>query len=233
MIGIIGALEEEVVMFKHDMEIKNTVNIAKCEYVSGILNGQEVVITKCGMGKVNSATCAAIMIERYSPEIIINTGVGGSLDDKLNVLDIMIAQDVVQHDYNIVSLGYELGQVDNFETPFFICDERVNNAIKKSADKFGYSANFTRFATGDRFVDDPDDKTNIVKNFNAKVCDMESGAISQVCSLHGVRFANIRTISDSSSGSDSAMEFHKFLKMASTHSVFVIEDILENADTIL
>lgn len=231
MIGIIGALEEEVVMFKHDMEIEKIENIAKCEYVSGKLNGQDVVITRCGMGKVNAAACTTVMIEKYHPDFIINTGVGGSLDQNLKVLDIMIATDVVQHDYNLVPLGYKLGQVDNFETPYFVCDEKVNAAIKKSADKFGYTSYFSRFATGDRFVEDEDDKKNIVSNFNAQVCDMESGAIAQICTLFGVRFTNIRTISDS--GSDNAMQFQKFLKVASTHSVILIEEIIENANDIL
>lgn len=231
MIGIIGALEEEVAMFKHDMKIEHTESIAKCEYFCGILNGQNVVVTRCGMGKVNSALCTSVMIEHYHPDFIINTGVGGSLDKNLKVLDIMIATDVVQHDYNLVPLGYKLGQVDNFDTPYFICDEKVNAAIKKTADKYGYTSYFSRFATGDRFIEADEDKRNIVNNFNAQVCDMESGAIAQVCTLSKVRFANIRTISDS--GNDNAEQFQKFLKLASTHSVIIIEEIIENANEIL
>lgn len=231
MIGIIGALEEEIVMFKHDMEITKVENIAKCEYVSGKLNGQDVVITRCGMGKVNAASCTTVMIERYHPDFIINTGVGGSLDKNLKVLDIMIATDVVQHDYNLVPLGYKIGQVDNFETAYFICDEKVNAAIKKTSDKYNYTSYFSRFATGDRFVEDDEDKRNIVNLFNAQVCDMESAAIAQVCTLHNVRFSNIRTISDS--GSDNAMQFEKFLKVASTHSVIVIEEVIEKASELI
>lgn len=228
MIGIIGALEEEVIMLRHDMEIQSSSIIAGCEYISGSLNNHDIVITRCGMGKVNAASCTATMIDKYSPDIIINTGVGGSLDESLNVCDIMIAEDVVQHDYDVVSLGYELAQVDNFDTPFFRCDKKVNAAIKKSTENLGYPAYFARFATGDRFIDLPEDKHRLADTFGAKVCDMETGAIAQVCSLHGVRFSSIRAISDSGSGTDGAMQFQKFLKLASTHSVFVIEDILKN-----
>lgn len=232
MFGIIGALEEEVALFKHDMEIKKIEKIAMCEFVLGVLNGQDVVITRCGMGKVNAASCASIMIHRYNADFIINTGVGGCLDYSLNVLDIMIATEVVQHDYDVVSLGYKLGQVDNFETPYFVCDEKINKAIKDSADKFDIVAKYARFASGDRFIDKKEDKEWIVEHFNAQVCDMESGAVAQICTLNNVRFTNIRTISDSSSGKYTAMEFHKFLKIASTHSVIIIEDLLENLDKI-
>ncbi|MDO4939364.1 MAG: 5'-methylthioadenosine/adenosylhomocysteine nucleosidase [Lachnospiraceae bacterium] len=229
MIGIIGALEEEVVMFKHDMDIKSSAIIAGCEFVLGTLSNRDVVITRCGMGKVNSASCTSIMIERYSPDIIINTGVGGSLDESLKVCDIMIAEDVVQHDYDIVSLGYDLAQVDRFDTPYFKCDALVNEAIKKSTDFLGYTSYFSRFATGDRFIDKPEDKEWISKTFGARVCDMETGSIAQICQLYGVRFSSIRTISDSTSGPDGAVQFQKFLKLASTHSVFVIEDILKSS----
>lgn len=226
MIGIIGALEEEVSMFKHDMEIENISNIGKCEYVSGTLNGQKVVVTKCGMGKVNSASCTSIMIEKYHPDIVFNTGVGGALDPDLKALDIMIAKDVVQHDYDLVSLGYKLGVVDNFDTPYFKCDEQVSDAIMESCHKFGLPAYFSRFATGDRFIDKKKDINFIVRHFKAQVADMESGSIAQVCNLHNVRFVNIRTISDAGN----EMEFTKFLKFASTHSVIVLEDVIENIE---
>lgn len=231
MIGIIGALEEEVVLLKHDMTDAKVENIAKCEYVSGKINGQDVVITRCGMGKVNAASCTCVMIERYHPDFIINTGVGGSLDESLHVCDIMIGEEIVQHDYDVVSLGYELGQVDNFDTPFFKGDTRVNEAIAKCCEKYDYPYYYARFATGDRFIDKPEDKKFIVDNFHARVADMESGAIAQICTLHGTRFANIRTISDS--GADNAEQFHKFLKLASSHSVIIIEDIIEHAEEIL
>ena len=228
MIGIIGALEEEIIMLKHDMDIKNSSIIAKCEYISGMVGNQEIVITRCGMGKVNAASCTSTMIDKYAPDIIINTGVGGSLDESLQVYDIMIAEDCVQHDYDVVSLGYELAQVDNFDTPYFECDKKINTAIKKSTEALGYTSHFARFATGDRFIDLPEDKAYLSKTFNAKVCDMETAAIAQVCQLHGVRFSSIRTISDSTTGPEAAAQFQKFLKLASSHSVFVIEDILKN-----
>ena len=229
MIGIIGALEEEIVLLKRDMTItKNTVKAGR-EYISGLLNGREIVITRCGMGKVNAAASASVMIELFSPDIIINTGVGGSLDKKMKVCDIAIAEDIVQHDYDLVPLGYELGQVDRFDTPFFKCDRHVNEAIKKSTEALGYTSYYSRFATGDQFIDKPEDKERLAETFDANVCDMESGAIAQICALNGVRFASIRAISDSDSNADGAMQFQQFLKLASTHSVLVIEDVLNNA----
>ena len=227
MTGIIGALEEETSMLKKDMEIKNSCVIAGCEFVSGVLNGRDIVITRCGMGKVNAAACTAAMISSYSPDIIISTGVGGSLDDSISVFDIMIATDVVQHDYDLTSLGYPPAQVDRFDSPYFVCDKKISNAIKKSAEQLGYTSHFARFATGDRFIDLPEDKNRLAEAFGARVCDMETGAIAQVCALHGVRFAGIRTISDSSSGESSAAQFQKFLSQAAAHSVSIVENILK------
>ena len=229
MVGIIGALEEEVAMFKHDMEIKEVCTIAKCEYVYGILNGQDVVVTKCGMGKVNSAACTSIMISKYHPDIIFNTGVGGALSPDLKALDIMVARTVVQHDYDLMPLGYKRGVVDLFETPYFTCDEKVADAVMESCKKFGYDAYYSRFATGDRFINKKRDISSIVKHFDAQVADMESGSIAQVCTLHGVKFVNIRTISDAGN----EMDFNKFLKFASTHSVIVLEDVIENIEKFL
>lgn len=228
MIGIIGALEEEVIMLRQNMDIKSSSIIAGCEYNSGKLNDQDIVITRCGMGKVNAASCTSTMILKYAPDIIINTGVGGSLDENLKVYDIMIAEDVIQHDYNLVPLGYEAGQVDCFSTPYMACDQKVNQAIMKSTERLGYTAYFARFATGDQFIDQPEDKKRISKAFAARVCDMETGAIAQVCNLYGVRFSSIRTISDSTSGTDGSTQFQKFLKLASAHSVYVIEDLLKH-----
>lgn len=228
MIGIIGALEEEVIMLRQNMDIKSSSIIAGCEYHSGKLNDQDIVITRCGMGKVNAASCTSTMIHKYAPDIIINTGVGGSLDENLKVYDITIAEDVVQHDYDLVPLGYEAGQVDRFDTPYMACDQKVRQAIMKSTERLGYTACFARFATGDQFIDQPEDKKRIAKAFGARVCDMETGAIAQVCNLYGVRFSSIRTISDSTSGTDGSTQFQKFLKLASAHCVYVIEDLLKH-----
>ncbi len=226
MIGIIGALKEEVQNIKADMNIRFTETVSGCEYTVGSLNGKDIVITGCGMGKVNAACCTAVMIERYAPEIIINTGVGGSLCEDLKVLHITVAEDVVQHDYDLVPLGYKKAQVDNFDSPYFVCDKEVNRRIIEAAEGFGYKSHLVRFATGDCFVDSAEDKNRLSKEFSAKLCDMETGAIAQVCKLSGVRFSSIRTVSDSGDGG--AMEFNEFLDSAAKHSSEVLKKVIEN-----
>ncbi len=226
MIGIIGALNEEVQNLKSDMVIEKSEVVAHCEYTVGTLCGKDVVVTGCGMGKVNAACCAAIMAERYSPDIIINTGVGGSLSDKLKVLDITVSNDAVQHDYDLIPLGYKKAQVDNFESPYFVCDEKLNEVIMAAADSLNLTSYLVRFATGDQFVDGFKDKQRLANEFSAQICEMETGAIAQVCALNGIRFSSIRTVSDS--GDDGAMEFTKFLKSAAENSTLVLKKAIEN-----
>ncbi len=233
MIGIIGALVEEIELIKSDMKITKTEKISRCEYTVGTLFGQDIVVLQCGMGKVNAAVCASVLIERYSPDIIINTGVGGALDNKLKVFDIVISGDVVQHDYDLVPLGYKLAQVDNFSSPYFKCDEKLNNLILDTAKKQHLNCSVARFATGDQFIAGEKAKDHLRNIFAASVCEMESGAIAQTCALAGVRFTAIRTISDSSTGKDNANEFVTFLREASSRSAGLIKSVIWDIDKIL
>ncbi|MBR0464107.1 MAG: 5'-methylthioadenosine/adenosylhomocysteine nucleosidase [Clostridia bacterium] len=214
MIGILGAMAVEVDALKQTCEQKQEKVCAGMTFVSGQLGGQSVVIVQCGIGKVNAAACTQLLISIYSPDLVINVGVGGSLSDNLHYGDIAVATKCVQHDVDTTALGDPIGFVSTVNTVYFPCDEgasqRLANQIQKTQ---GVNVVSGVIATGDQFVSSVDLKRKIVSNFDAICCDMESGAIAQVCSLNRVPFVALRAISDHADD-DSETDFPRFAKMA-------------------
>lgn len=218
MIGIICAMDSEVYRFYEMIENAEITEIYGYRFARGMLQGKEVVVMKCGVGKVNAAMGTQTMILKYAPELIINSGVAGSLSSELSICDIAVGTDVVQHDFDCTAVGDPLGL-------YYPCDESAAQAICEGAAAAGVHAVRARIASGDQFISDADKKRWIVENFGAKACEMEAGAISQVCALTGTRCAVIRAISDSTDG-DHAMEFSKFVNIAAENSVNVLLETL-------
>lgn len=220
MIGIIGAMDCETIGIKNLIENKEIKTISSIEYVSGKLNGKDVVCAMCNPGKVNSAVCAQTMILNYKPEIIINTGIAGSLTDKLNVLDYAVATSLVQHDYDCTALGQEKGQIDGINVTYFKCDEKAVEILKKLNSESQTLCGV--IATGDIFVNENELKKELVNNFNAIACEMEGASIAHVCYLNNTKFAVSRVISDSANG----MDFVTFKNKASDKSIKIICDFI-------
>ena len=221
-LGIIGALEEEVQGILAHMTEATVSTAAGMAFHFGKLFSRPAVVVRCGMGKVNAALCASLMVERYHPALILNTGVAGALTKERKVLDVAIAKETLQHDYDLTDLGYEKGYVDLVNRVFVPCDEAAVSALLAAAKVLSYPAAAVRFATGDQFVSSTDVKAQIVSRFHVAACDMESGAIHQVCALTGTRFAALRTISDATDEEQEAMEFRQFLQEAAARSVGVV-----------
>ena len=129
MIGIIGAMHIEVETVKSLMENKVSETVSGMEFVSGTLFGRKIVVAVCGIGKVAAAMCAQTMILKYSPECIINTGVGGSLDPELHICDVVIAESLVQHDMDTSPLGDPVGLISGINIVNIPCDGRVFNEV--------------------------------------------------------------------------------------------------------
>jgi adenosylhomocysteine nucleosidase len=225
MIGILGALEIEVAALMRALDGAIAEETYGYRFMRGKLAGREVVIAKCGVGKVNAAICAQTMILTYAPELIINTGVAGSLSQELGILDIAVGTDAVQHDVDTTACGDAIGYVSTVGMVEFPLDARAVSAILDAAKSLDLKAIPARIASGDQFVYAKERKEWIVKTFDAAACDMESGAIAQVCRIAGVRCAVIRAISDSTDD-DHAMEFAKFAKLAADNSIRVLETAL-------
>ncbi len=219
-IGIIGALDEEVKELISKLENHNEEEIGSIAFHTGVLCGKNVVIAKCGVGKVFAALCAEAMIIRYSPELIINTGVGGALKNGISVTDTLIADKLVQHDMDTSPLGDPKGLISGINIVYFKADERAVSLAKSAADKLGIVNHVGTVASGDVFVSTKEQKERIIKEFSASVCEMEGAAIAHVAYVNKTAFAIIRAVSDSADDG-SSMDYLKFLPIAAKNGAAI------------
>ena len=225
MIGILGALDIEVAKLYEELEDATVEEAYGYKYARGRLCGRDVVVAKCGVGKVNAAVCAQTMVVKYAPELIVNSGVAWSLTKELDICDIAVGKDIVQHDFDTTGCGDHIGFVSTVEMTYFPCDEKASAAILGAAKELGINARFTRIASGDQFITARARKEWIVETFGAAACEMEAGAIAQVCYIAGIRCAVIRAISDATDDQH-GMEFDQFAALAAENSVRVLKKAL-------
>ena len=228
MIGILCALDREIEELLNELEGTEHRKLCGYDYAVGTLRGQRVVLCKCGVGKVNAAVCAQTMLLTWKVDLVINSGVAGALKEPLEIGDICVATDMVQHDVDTSAIGDPLGFVSTVGKIYFPCADWAVQGILKAAEKLdGVRAIPGRIASGDQFITDHAVKERIVKLFDASACEMEGGAIAQVCHINGVDCAVIRAISDSSSGKHQ-MEYQEFMPMAAHNSAQVVLEFLGN-----
>lgn len=221
MIGIIGAMGIEVRALADLLEDKETETISGVEYMSGKIFGRDVVLAVCGIGKVFAAICAQTMILRYNPDVIINTGVAGTLTDKLSIGDIAIADSVVQHDMDTSPLGDPVGLLSGINIVKIPTDNATVQKIESSVAEIGVNYLTGTIASGDQFLASNEAKARIVKNFGAIAGEMEGGAIGHVCYVNNKPFCVLRAISDCADGSG-AENYMEFLGRAAENAVMVM-----------
>ncbi len=226
MIGIICAMTIEAEKLKGMMKNPETTKIGRLEFTKGELCGQDVVIGMAGVGKVNAAMCTQTLILKYNPELVINSGVAGSLSSRFAIGDIAVGVGVVEHDFDTTAVGDPIAFFTDFGLDTFPCDERAVEGILAAAEKAGVRAGKAKIASGDQFISDGDVKARLVRLFGAEACEMEAGAIAHVCYSNGVKCAVIRAISDSTDG-EHQMEFYEFLPMAAENSANVVLGFLK------
>jgi len=231
MIGIICALDIEAEGLKHQMDNPSIYNIAQITYSKGHINGGETVVAECGVGKVNASMCTQIMIDQFRPEWIINSGIAGALADNLTIGSMVIASDVVQHDMDTSALGDPLGTIwfNNDKQIYIAADTAIAAALKVACAMLENTEIFTgRIATGDSFIDDRLKRKKLYQRFNALACDMEGGAIGQVCYRNRIPFGILRSISDSMNENE-ASDYFKFKETAAQKSIDVITYLLSTS----
>ncbi len=227
MIGIIGAMKIEVEGIRALTENAKTEIISGMEFVSGTVKGRPVVSVVCGIGKVAAGMCAEAMILRYAPDVILNTGVAGTLTDALSVGDIALSADVVQHDMDTVGLGDEPGYIHSLGVVRMAADGGLVKKLEQGVAALpGVKCVVGTIASGDQFICDKAVKDSIVARFNGIACEMEGAAIGQVCCTNKVPFAVVRAISDSADGS-AEMSYTEFLPIAAENAKKLIEYIIE------
>ena len=225
MIGIIAAMNVEMESLRSHIENPVTEVISGIRFVRGMLEGKEVVTAVCGIGKVFAAMCAQTMILRYSPEMIINTGVAGTLTDKLGIGSIAVSSCVVQHDMDTSPLGDPVGLISGINKVELPADETLSNALSDCAKAMGIATVTGVIASGDQFVASTERKLFITENFGAIACEMEGAAVGHVCHVNETPFCVLRAISDSADGS-SHMDYPTFVKMAAEQSVALMRRFL-------
>ena len=224
MIGIIGAMDIEVDILKSRMEGAKTFCASGIEFISGTLFGKDAVVAKCGVGKVNAALCTEAMIMKFSPDLIINTGIAGSLSKKLSVLDVVIAKSVVQHDFEISVFGYPKGKIPGLDAVEIPADHAISLALEGIVKGFGVNCTLGVIASGDQFISEEEKKEQIAREFSALACEMEGASIGHVCRLNKVPFAVIRAISDSVDGG--GMDYDEFAEKAARLSSKIVESFI-------
>ena len=224
--GIIGAMSVEVEALRAQIKDPVAETVSGIEFVSGTLYGNEVVIAKCGIGKVFAALCAQTMILRYRVDRIINTGVAGTLCEELGILNVAVATAVVQHDMDTSPLGDPVGLISGINVVEISASRELANDVKKAADSLGINCVKGVIASGDQFINDARKKEWIHDTFNAIACEMEGAAIGHVCYVNDVDFAVIRAISDNASG-DANMEYPEMVRRAAAQSTDIIKLLLE------
>lgn len=227
-IGIIGAMEEEVLALRERLKVVDVRSIASLEFYSGMLHGKEVVLVKAGIGKVNAALCTQILIDCFHIDAIINTGVAGALSDELDIGDIVISSDAVQHDLDATGFGYERGIIPRMDESHFKADKRLVHIAEKASEVLSYQTNvFTkRIVSGDQFISDPEKKKELVHVFNGFCTEMEGAAIAHACYLNKIPFVIIRSISDKADDT-AEINFSQFTQLAAANSCKMIEKMLE------
>lgn len=209
--GIIGAMTEEVASLKKEIRDAKMTAIAGIEFCEGTLDGADVVIVKCGIGKVNAGICTQLLIQVFGVDRIINTGVAGSLDASIDIGDIVVSTDAVQHDFDLTPLGFAPGELEGIGSPSLPADpemrERAAEAVRQCAPEVRVFEG--RVCTGDQFICSSGQKNAIHTEFGGLCCEMEGGAIAQVCCQNRTPFVIIRAISDKADGS-AEMNFTEF-----------------------
>lgn len=224
---VLGALEEEIAdvraAMQHTQEKKAGIYTVLC----GMIGGQELYISKCGVGKVNAAAAASAILTAF-PQIdrVINTGVAGGIGKGLHRGDVVVGTQTVQHDFDATADGKRKGQIEGFDSEFFASDPALCASMAQalSAEKIVFTAGV--IASGDRFVADKATAEKIAAEFGAAACEMESAAIAQVCALYRVPFLPLRAISDG--GDDDAIQsFYEFLHAAAANNARAIIRFLQ------
>jgi len=228
-IGIIGATAEEVVTLKDALEGMKVTKIAEMEFCEGKLGDKSVVVVQCGMGKVNAGICAHTLINNFGCTKIINTGVAGSLDNRLDIGDLVVSIDAVQHDFTVEAIGFEKGEIPYTGRYAFPADEEMRKAALEAQKKVApdIHAYEGRICSGDQFVSEDEQKEKIIADFGGMCCEMEGAAVAQVCYLNNTPFVVIRAVSDKSDGSRS-VEYETFKEEASKNCARIVQYMVEN-----
>lgn len=223
-IGIIGAMPEEVEQLIGQMTDSEKKTMAGMDFYNGSLWGKKVVVVKSGIGKVNMAACTQILASIYGVDALINTGVAGGLYGPINIGDIVISSDTLQHDMDATGFGYDPGVIPQMEQSVFHGDQNLIVKAKKACEEVNpeISVYVGRVLSGDQFISSDEKKNDLIQQFQGYCAEMEGAAMAQVAYLNQIPFVVIRAISDKADHS-ATMNYNEFEEQAIIHTVRLLK----------
>lgn len=226
MIGIIGAMDEEVEQITAAMDVRREEVKAEMTFRAGALSGRDAVVVRSGIGKVNAAVCTQILVDDFHVDSVINTGIAGALKPQIHMADIVISSDVLHHDMDATGFGYAPGQIPRMDTLSFAADPRLVRLAQECCAEAVPQAgvHVGRIVSGDQFISDQSVKEQICRNFDGYCTEMEGAAIAQAAYLNHVPFVIIRSISDQADDC-ATMDYPAFEKQAIRHSVLLLREL--------
>ncbi|MGE8206157.1 5'-methylthioadenosine/S-adenosylhomocysteine nucleosidase [Heyndrickxia sp. NPDC080065] len=226
-IAIIGAMEEEVAILRDNIENRTVETIAGYEFSTGKMNHSEVILLRSGIGKVNAAMSTSILLHKYKPDVVINTGSAGGFNPALKVGDLVISTEVRHHDVDVTIFGYEYGQVPQMPPAFQANDQLISIAEECAKELEDIQAVKGLIATGDSFMNDPNRVEFVREKFpQLQASEMEAAAIAQVAYQFNIPFVIIRSLSDIA-GKESNISFDQFLETAALNSAKLVMGIVK------
>lgn len=228
IIGIIGAMEEEVSKLKKAMTEAVEKEKAGMKFLSGKLYGKDVVVVRSGIGKVNAAICTQILIDEYKIDRVINTGVAGAINEDLDVGDIVISSDALYHDFDVTGFGYEVGIIPRMKISIFKADEELALKAKSLCEMVNKDIKcfVGRVVSGDQFISTKEKKVWIKDKFNGYCTEMEGCGIAHTAYLNNIPFVIIRAISDKADGS-ATVDYSEFEMKAIEHTVKLMSELIK------
>jgi len=230
--GIVGAMEPEVVILKAKLTNCQTIKHAGYEFYQGQLNGSDAVIVQSGIGKVAAALATAMLIDKFQPDYIVNTGSAGGFEQSLKVGDIVVSSEVRYHDVDVTAFGYEIGQLPA-NPAAYIPHPTLVEAAKKGVEVLSANSEVNiqtlvgLITTGDTFMTADDDIAKARANFPTMAAvEMEGAAIAHTCHQFGVPFVVIRSMSDIA-GKESPTSFEAYLETASVNSSQLVMNMID------
>jgi adenosylhomocysteine nucleosidase len=223
-IGIIGAMPEEVAQLIEQMQDVKENTVAGMDFYDGILWGKKAVVVKSGIGKVNMAACTQILASTYQVDALINTGVAGGLYGPINIGDIVLSSDTLQHDMDATGFGYDLGVIPQMEQSVFYGDQLLIEKAKEACEEVNpeISVYVGRVVSGDQFISSDEKKKFLIEQFDGYCAEMEGAAMAQVAHLNQIPFVVIRAISDKADHS-ATMNYNEFEEQAIIHTVRLLK----------
>lgn len=226
LIAVIGAMEQEVEILRSMLDKKEDIVENGIEFYRGTINGKKIILLKSGIGKVNAAISTTLLLSKFKPDIVINTGSAGGLKKELNIGDIVISTDVRYHDVDVTAFGYDAGQIPGMPAGFSP-DKDLIDIIEKYVEIDGVNTVNGLIVTGDAFLSTKDKVQFVTETFKEAIAaEMEAAGIAQVCHQFKIPFIVARAISDVPEN-ECPVDFNKFLETASVNSSKMVVQIIE------